>query len=580
MLHREWPWIAATAVVILVLLLFNFDGYALLDPDEGRNAEVMREMAATNDYVLPHLNGLPYVDKPALYFAVGAIGMEVLGPTVFAARLPSLLFTVASLLVVALFATSLYGRRAGWTAAAITATTPFALAYSRTVIFDSAVMLWVVLAVVGFWWAIEGGKKGQSIRHKGTGIRETGYEDRAVWWRALAWGAMGLGVLTKGPVALALPLMIALPYAGWRRRLRATVDATSVLLFLALVLPWVVAVSREVPGFLQHALVTETAGRLTTDQLGRTGPLWYFLAIFPAAALPWSIVVAAGWWSSRRSRSNIDPRTVFLALWVLVPLVFFTLSQSKRPQYVLPLIPAISLFVAGLWQTEHRHLPGVRAAAAVLLGAGVLLLATRVNIAGWVEAGTEVSSAIPGTAVALGVICSLAGIAAWFAAARRAATLLALALPVAAIPVVSTQLMDAIGRERSAEQLALAIDATQENPPRVVGVHAFPPSLPFYLQRPILLASNDGAELTSNYLVRDIDQWRRLRNSPLRSGTWWREVASNCGIPTVFVVGSDDTESHAFLAGRLPLIIETRKHTAFGPCGGGLMAAASVRQAR
>ena len=145
----------ATIVLLAVGFLYQLDGYALLDPDEGRNAEVAREMAVSNDYVLPHLNGLPYVDKPVLFFAVEALLMEVLGPTVLAARLAPLLFTAAALGSVAWFAGILIGPDGRGTALVATATTPFVLAHSRTVIFDSAVMLWVVLALIGAYQAID-----------------------------------------------------------------------------------------------------------------------------------------------------------------------------------------------------------------------------------------------------------------------------------------------------------------------------------------------------------------------------------------------------------------------------------------
>lgn len=551
---RHWLWFAATAVVVVAGLVYNLDGYPLLDPDEGRNAEVAREMAVTNDYVLPHINGLPYVDKPALYFAVGGLGMEALGPTVLAARLPSLVFTVATLLVVALFARRLFGPEAAWTATVATAATPLTLAYSRTVIFDSALTLWVVLAVLGCYLAVEGN------------------ENRAPWHRALAWIALGLGVLTKGPIALGLPLMVVLPYAIWRRRVKALADPISILLFVAIVLPWVFAISREVPGFLEYVFVTETADRLTTTALQRTGPFWYFLAILPAAALPWSIVLISGGWEKWRSGCRPDRQTVFLLLWIIVPLVFFSLSQSKRPQYVLPLIPAAGLLVGVAWARVRGRFPGVRPAAAGLAVLGAFLLLTRDSIASWVPASPDVAAQIPITAVMLGGVCLVAAVGAWTGASHRGVVLLALSLPVAAVPFASAGLMAAIGSQRSAEQLATAIVAAAGSSTQVVGVQAFPPSLPFYLKQTIVLSTVDGAELTSNYLVRDIDPWRNEPGTTLRDADWWREAVTNCTRSRVFVLKVDDTYSRTFLEGVLPLIVATQRYAVYGPCGGGRLA--------
>ncbi len=571
-ISRGTAGLLACAVIVLGGLAFGLDSYPLLDPDEGRNAEVAREMAATNDYVLPRLNGLPYLDKPVLYFAAGAAVIEVLGPTELAARLPSLLFTLTTLLVVAWFAARLWGRSAAWTAAIATAATPFTLAYARTVIFDSALTFFVVAALVGFFMATEEDRAGR--------------RPSLALWCAAAWVAVALGVLTKGPVALALPLMIAVPYALWRRRLRTLFDPVGVLLFPAIVLPWVFAVSQDVPGFLGYALVTETARRLTTDELGRTGPIWYFLAIFPAAALPWSIVLAAGWLERRRARGprrelaapvgNSDRRLVFLALWILVPLVFFSLSQSKRPQYVLPLVPAAGLLVAALWDGTRSRLPGVRAGAAGLLLLGIGLLVAGKSIPAMVPATTAVAQAIPGTALALGLVCLVAGIAGWIAASHRWAALIALSLPVAAIPLVSRGLMDAIGDDRSAAALAGAVNQVAGPNTQVVGVHAFPLGLPFYLRRTIVLSTADGAELTSNYLLAHHREWRGAPGTPLRPSDWWREAIASCERPRIFVARSDDHAIVQTLARELPLLAHTRKYVAYGPCADAMLAAAPL----
>ena len=564
---RSTLWLLAASALVLLAFTFDLGGYPLLEPDEGRNAEVAREMAERNDYVLPTLNGLPYLDKPVLYFAVGASVMEVLGPTETAARLPSVLFTLGTLGLVFWFGMLLTGRLGAWTAAIVTAATPFTLAYARTVIFDSALTMWTTLAVCGFWMAIEGERGASPAAGGGAG--------RAVWWTALAWTAMGFGVLTKGPIALALPLLVAVPYALWRRRGRALLDWVAALLFLAVVLPWVFAVSRDIPDFLEYALVTETARRLTTGELGRTGPLWYFLVILPAAALPWSIVVIAALLEARRRArapgrrqptEPRDPRVVFLLIWILVPLLFFTLSQSKRPQYVLPLVPAVGLLVAVLWHGEAGRLAGARAGAVALAAIGAFLVAVSGLIPGWVPASAAVAAAIPGTALALGAVCLAAGALAWLAASHRGILLLCLSLPVAAIPVVSRGLMDAIGDDRSALEVARAIEAVAGSSARVIGVEAFPLSLPFYLRHTLLLSTADGSELTSNYLLRTYRRWRRAPGTPLRPVEWWQEELIACTPHTVFLTRADDEAARTLLAAQLAPLVETRKWVAYGPC--------------
>lgn len=533
-------------------------------------------MARTDDYVVPRLNGLPYLDKPVLFFAATAASIEALGPTEAAARLPSLLFTLATVALVGWFAARLYGAEAGVVAASAAASTPFALAYARTVIFDAAVTFFVVLALVGFFFAIEGRAVG---RARGTELGAPGAPPPPAprpapranpWvWTSLAWAAMAFGVLTKGPVALAIPLLVALPYAAWRRAWRAVADATSVLLFVALVGPWLYAMSREVPGFLRYAVVTETALRLTTDELQRVEPFWYFLAIFPVAALPWTVVAAAAW------RGRPDARSVFFMLWIAVPLLFFTLSQSKRPQYVLPLVPAVALLVAGRWSGAARGAPGARTGAAALLGVGVALLAGHRLIADLVDAGAAIAAKIPATAAGLGAACVAGAVLAWLGATRRRElALLGLVLPVAAIPFVSRGLMDEIGRERSAAELAAVVERVLEPDAEVVGVDAFPLSLPFYLRRTLVLATDDGAALTSNYLVRHLDRWRRAPGSPLRPKAWWVDALVTCGRPRVFVVRSEDAAARRALDGIVPLLVDTGRYAAYGPCGAGGFASA------
>ena len=182
MTPRALPWLVLAAAVALG---WRLGGHRLLDPDEGRNAEVAREMARSGDYLLPHLDGLPYLDKPVVYFAAAAAAMNVLGPNETAARLPAYLATLATLGLVAWFARRRWGADAGWLAALALATMPMPLAYARAAIFDSTLSLCTTAAILCF------------------------FEERPV----LAWVAMGVGALTKGPVALLVPLATILPWA-------------------------------------------------------------------------------------------------------------------------------------------------------------------------------------------------------------------------------------------------------------------------------------------------------------------------------------------------------------------------------
>jgi 4-amino-4-deoxy-L-arabinose transferase-like glycosyltransferase len=544
--------LAACVVLVLLGLTYRLDGYALLDPDEGRNAEVAREMAASSDYLVPHLNSLPYVDKPVLYFAAGALSMEIFGPTAIAARLPSLFFTLGTLALAWWFGRRLFGPQAGIVAALATAASPLTIAFARTVIMDSALTFFTVGALVAFYEAVE---------------RRRSEANEGGWWPAIAWGAIALGVLTKGPIALALPLMVAVPYALWRRAGRVLIDPVGPLLFLAIVLPWVRVMSQRIPDYLHYVLMTETFQRLTTPALQRTGPWWYFIPILICGALPWSVVALA---SLRRPAGDGPPdrRMVFLGLWVLVPLVFFSLSQSKRPQYVLPLVPAVALVAAGRWSERAAKAGAVTLAVA---GGAMALLATRF---GQLIKGVtpEISAAIPATAWLLAAIALIAAAAVYWFRERREIAWLALCVP-SAIPLVSGGLMTEVARARSTETLARAMVPVMVDATEVVGVHAFPPSLPFYIRHTTTVATDNAEELTSNYLVRTARLWTDAPGTPIRGGDWWRDAVIECDRPRIFVVQSSDADKWQFLAEHLPLLAQTPKYTAFGPCGQANLAA-------
>jgi len=534
-------------VLAAVALGWNLNGYRLLDPDEGRNAEVAREMALTNDYVVPHLDGLPYLDKPVVYFAAAAAVMEVTGPTEAAARLPAYLATLATIALLVAFARRRWGDQAGWIAGLAYATMVLPLAYARTAIFDSTLTLCTTGAMLWFW------------------------DERPV----AAWAALAIGTLTKGPIALALPLLALVVHAlltgipprrlfPWR----------GLAAFAAIVLPWFLVVADRHSDFPHYVFVRETIERMTTRTFHRTAPVWYYLPILPLAAFPWVVPALARlkhWrpgWDSRRDPPARD--ALLLACWVLVPLLFLSLNQSKLPQYVLPLIPAFALAAS-----RNFAFDGSATAARAYVPIAALLGVALVALTWWLPAPISLTSAekaaIPPTAVALGIValCSAALVGLGALARRPRTILFGYAVVVMAIPFLSGKLLVAVGDDRSSGAVASATATALRqsgDSGAVLGVLAYPPSLPFYLRRIIPVATATGGELTSNYIADNVERFRTLPGSSLRPADYWHEALARCAAPTVFVTSAGNRDSRAALGSALPLLMADDHYAAYGPC--------------
>ncbi len=491
-------------------------------------------MAVTNDYLVPRLNGLPYLDKPLVYFAAQAALMEILGPTELAARLPAYLFTLATAAVLFWFARRRMDEDRALVAVIAYLSMPLTLAFARTVIFDSALAFFITVAIVALHEAVEGRDKR---------------------WTLLAWVAIALGVLTKGPVAIVLPLFVAIPYALWRRAFVALWSMAGLIAFVALIAPWVWAVSRVVPGFLEYVVVTETAQRLTTDDLHRTGPPWFFLPYVVAGALPWSLAALASW----RGLRSRQPLNVFALLWILVPLAFFSLSQSKQPQYILPLMPGVALLVGHIGPSVR-----LRPAAFVFGLFGVILLVGLVipGLSGRMK--PEIESPARTFALVLGVMTVACGLVAGIVK-RRDAALISLSLPLVLMPITAYPTLTAIAERRSTRGFVADLRPHLAPGTEIIGVKAYTGSLGFYLRRTIVLTSDDASELTSNYLLRSYEKFSGPRG-PLRPLSWFRANVEECCARRVYIVRTQAGELQAALESRgMKRIASDARHIAYGP---------------
>jgi 4-amino-4-deoxy-L-arabinose transferase-like glycosyltransferase len=428
-------------------------------------------------------------------------------------------------------------------------TSPLVLGFGHVVIFDAALMFWVSTACVACFLAWE--------------------QERRAWW-VLAWAAMGLGVLTKGPVGLVLPLLVALGYGlACGRPLRRIFHPLGLAVFVGVVAPWFLAVAARHPEFPHYAFVRETFERVATDRMDRTAPFWYFVPLLLGGTLPWIVLplaaprsLASAW----RERRGTGRDGIFLLLWIALPLLFFSISQSKRPGYILPVFPAVALLAARSFDTSslsrHRTAKLV-AGAAGLLGA-VLLLGSGA-IVELVE-GDGIPDALRREGPLLGIlVLASAGLCAL--GARSATTLRAALVVIPCLFLIGGGgTLAEMGEYKSARELARGIQAGAPPNTRVVGVGTFPSSLPFYLEAPILLSTGTGMELRSNYIADYVEALRERPGSSLRPADWWRDDVRHCPEPTIYISKPRRTETRELLAEHMPLLVETSRYVAYGPC--------------
>ena len=469
---------------IACLYLYRLGDWPLLEPDEGRNAEVAREMLERGSWSVPYFNGLPYLDKPVLLFWGIAAAFHTIGVGEFAARLPSALAAVASVALTFAVARSLVGGRRALLAAVVFASAPLVLVFARLVIFD---MLLTACVTAALYCLLQG--------------RRTG----AAWsWWPRAAVAMALGVLCKGPVGFVVPLLAwavargALPPPP--RRGGTAPAFAAIGLFAALLVPWLASVHAAEPGFLRYAIVDETLLRLTSAARFRRGqPPYFYAGVLAWAGGVWSVLLVGlvpQLWRRWRTGGREAHAIAFAARAAVAIVLFFTCSASKRPQYLLPaLVPLAVLVAIAIVGSQQRAATIVRgfAIAAAVAGLAAIAIAAR----GFPTGTGDVSLVTPAVVGVAGVFLVPWGLVTAIAGRRPAAALTGAVAMAPGLALVLLRPLGAAAESRSTRVLAAEILPRAQ----VVGAAAFRTSLPFYLRRPVPLLSRDGHELTSNYVV-------------------------------------------------------------------------------
>ena len=311
----------------LFVLFHNLGGPPLLEPDEGRNAEKAREMLLIKDWVTPHEDFLPVLDKPVFFYWLIAFSYKFFGISEWSARLPSALGALGSVVLIYLFVKRFLGFwEALWSALILVTSVEFFI-LSRVVIFDMALTFFITLSLCCFYWGLN---------------TDTRTKKRPLY--LLMYGGMGVATLIKGLVGIILPGMIIVLFLLLARKwsaLREMDFPLGAIFFLLMVIPWYTWVEIRNPGYLRYFLWEEHFVRFLTPHFHRSEPWYYFLVVLAVGFIPWTFllpyVIHTQWKTPSREI------TLFLVLWTILPFLFFSLSDSKLPHYILPMYPPLAI---------------------------------------------------------------------------------------------------------------------------------------------------------------------------------------------------------------------------------------------
>jgi 4-amino-4-deoxy-L-arabinose transferase-like glycosyltransferase len=317
------------------LFFFGLAYFGLIGADEPRYAQVAREMLARHDWITPTLGGKPWLEKPPLYYWQAMLAYSIFGVSDWAARLPSAIDATLMVVVTYLF---LKRFRPGFQldGALMTASAAGIVGFARAASTDMPLAAMFTIVMLAWYAWYESGSRG---------------------YLAIFYCFLALGTLAKGPLAPLLAAIVIVIFAVvksdysllWR-----TLWIPGVLLFCAVALPWYVAVQMKNPEFFRIFILQHNLARFGTNLYRHKEPFWYYIPVVLLGLVPWTVFVAASlvetirvWWAERREMlASDDALNAFLVIWILVPALFFSLSQSKLPGYIVPALPAGTLLLS------------------------------------------------------------------------------------------------------------------------------------------------------------------------------------------------------------------------------------------
>jgi 4-amino-4-deoxy-L-arabinose transferase len=331
--------VPALLLAFMVFYLLPLMTHGLWTPDETRYGQISQEMLLSGNWTSAHFMGIRYFEKPIAGYWMIAIGQAVFGETLFGVRIASALSTGLSVWLTYLIARRLWNDpRKSFTCALLYMSFGLIVGQAGYANLDPQFTFWVNLSLVALWFAVDSHSSRARL---------------GAW--ALLGVACGMGFMTKGFLAWVLPVLIALPYMLWQRRLGELLryGPLAVVVTAVVCLPWVLAIHHQEPDFWRFFFWNEHIRRFAADDAQHARPWWFYLPLLVASSLPWAALLPTTFIQAWKNKHQ--PAISFLLLWLLLPLGFFSLSSGKLPTYIMPcLLPLALLMGHALMERLNR----------------------------------------------------------------------------------------------------------------------------------------------------------------------------------------------------------------------------------